>query len=71
MLVLINKILINLTEVLAITFKNPNTVCIADINKTYWEREYPTSEDAQKAYKTLYRKINYPDKPTRLSSMKN
>ena len=40
MLVLINKILINLTEVLAITFKNPNTVCIADINKIYWEREY-------------------------------
>ena len=33
--VLINKILINLTEVLAITFKNPNTVCIADINKIY------------------------------------
>ena len=27
MLVLINKILINLTEVLGITFKNPNTVC--------------------------------------------
>ena len=40
MLVLINKILINLTEVLAITFKNPNTVCITDINKIYWEREY-------------------------------
>ena len=44
MLVLINKILINLTEVLAITFKNPNTVCIADINKIYWEREYPTRD---------------------------
>ena len=62
MLVLINKILINLTEVLAVTFKNPNTICIADSNKIYWECEYPTNEDAQKAYKTLYRKIKYPTK---------
>ena len=63
MLVLINKILINLNEVLAITFKNPNTICIADINKIYWEREYTTIEEAEKAYKSLYRKINYPKKP--------
>ena len=57
MLVLINKILINLTEVLAITFKNPNTVCIADINKIYWEREYPSKSVILLPTIALYRAI--------------
>ena len=57
MLVLINKILINLTEVLAITFKNPNTVCIADINKIYWEREYPSKPTSLLSTIALYRAI--------------
>ena len=57
MLVLINKILINLTEVLAITFKNPNTVCIADINKIYWECEYPTRDAILLSTIALYRAI--------------
>ena len=55
--VLINKILINLTEVLAITFKNPNTVCIADINKIYWEREYPSKPTILLSTIALYRAI--------------
>lgn len=59
MLVRIDKIIVNLAQLLTVCFKDDKTLFIAYMNNYYWEHKFATEEEAEEAYESLCKKIKY------------
>ena len=59
MLVVVDDIIINLAQLLTVSFKDDKTLYIAYINNEYWEHEFDTVEEAKEAFETLKEHITY------------
>lgn len=62
MLVRIDDIIINLAHVLTASFKDNKTIYIAYTDKSYWEHEYDTAEEAKQAFEDLCKHIEFYEK---------
>ena len=65
MLVRVDKIIVNLAHVLTASFKDDKTLYIAYNDKSYWEHEYLTPEEAEEAYEELCKHIEFYEKIVR------
>ena len=59
MLVLVDDIIVNLAQLLTVSFKDDKTLYIAYINNDQWEHEFDTVEEAKEAFQTLWKEVKY------------
>ena len=59
MLVVVDDIIVNLAQLLTVSFKDDKTLYIAYINSDPWEHEFDTVEEAKQAFETLCKYIDF------------